>query len=182
MDGWKREMWFDETGLPWVAPSPNIPTLETAVVYPGQVFIEGTNLSEGRGTTKPFEFFGAPWIDAYELTKKLNALGLPGVVFREQWFTPTFSKFSGLNCGGCQVHVTDRNAYRPLAAALHIIKTIRDDYPGKFEFHAAYFDKIMGTSSVRTALESGKAVNAIIAGFEAGLKGFEERRKPYLLY
>lgn len=182
MEGWTREMWFDQTGLPWVVPSPNIPSLESAVVYPGQVFFEGTNISEGRGTTKPFEFFGAPWIDAYDLTKALNALGLPGVAFREQWFTPTFSKFSGLNCGGCQIHVTDRNAYRPLATTLHIIKTIRDSYPGKFEFHAKYFDKIMGTSSVRTALEAGKAVNEIVAGFEAGLKGFEERRKPYLLY
>jgi uncharacterized protein YbbC (DUF1343 family) len=182
MEGWKREMWFDESGLPWVVPSPNIPTLETAVVYPGQVFFEGTNLSEGRGTTKPFEFFGAPWIDAYELTKNLNALGLPGVIFREQWFTPTFSKFNGQNCGGCQVHVTDRNAYRPLTATLHIIKAVRDAYPDKFEFHAAYFDKIMGTASVRTALEAGKPVSEIVAGFEAGLRGFAERRKPYLLY
>jgi len=182
MEGWTREMWFDETGLPWVVPSPNIPTLESAVVYPGQVFFEGTNLSEGRGTTKPFEFFGAPWIDGYDLTRALNALGLPGVTFREQWFTPIFSKFSGQNCGGCQIHVTDRKAYRPLATTLHIIKTIRDGYPGKFEFHAKYFDKIMGTSSVRTALEAGKAVSEIVAGFGAGLKSFEEQRKPYLLY
>jgi uncharacterized protein YbbC (DUF1343 family) len=182
MDGWKREMWFDETGLPWVAPSPNIPVLETAVVYPGQVFIEGTNLSEGRGTTKPFEFFGAPWIDAYELTKSLNSLRLPGVVFREQWFTPTFSKFAGQACGGCQIHVTDRNAYRPLAAALHVIKTIRDASPKEFAFHADYFDTIMGTASVRKALEAGRPVAEIIAGFEPGLRDFAERRKPYLLY
>ncbi|RPI99280.1 MAG: DUF1343 domain-containing protein, partial [Candidatus Aminicenantes bacterium] len=108
MEGWKRTMWFDETGLPWVIPSPNMPTLDTATVYPGLVAIEGTNMSEGRGTTRPFEQFGAPWIDANELAARLNALALPGVRFREAWFTPWFSKFQGELCGGCQVHVTDR--------------------------------------------------------------------------
>jgi uncharacterized protein YbbC (DUF1343 family) len=182
MEGWRRDMWYDETGLPWVPPSPNIPTLDSAVVYPGQVFLEGTNVSEGRGTTKPFEFFGAPWIDAYELTRVLNGLRLPGVSFREQWFTPTFSKFAGLNCGGCQLHVTDRAAYRPLATALHIIKTVRDASPAEFAFHAEYFDKIMGTSSVRLAIEKGTPVAEIVAGFETGLREFSESRKPFLLY
>jgi uncharacterized protein YbbC (DUF1343 family) len=93
MSGWERQMWYDETSLPWVKPSPNMPTLETATVYPGQVFLEGTNISEGRGTTTPFEIFGAPWIDGYELTKKLNSLDLQGIKFREAWFTPTFSKY-----------------------------------------------------------------------------------------
>jgi len=93
MQGWQRKMWYDQTGLPWVSPSPNMPTLTTATVYPGQVFLEGTNVSEGRGTTKPFELFGAPWIDGYELTKRLNSLLLPGAAFREAWFTPTFSKW-----------------------------------------------------------------------------------------
>ncbi|MCJ7487462.1 MAG: DUF1343 domain-containing protein, partial [Candidatus Aminicenantes bacterium] len=102
MEGWKREMWFDETGLPWVIPSPNMPTLDTAAVYPGLVALEGTNLSEGRGTTKPFELFGAPWIDGNELAKMLNGLSLSGVRFREAWFTPSFSKFQGQLCGGCQ--------------------------------------------------------------------------------
>ena len=101
MENWTRDEWFDETSLPWTLPSPNLPTLDSATVYPGQVLIEGTNLSEGRGTTKPFEFFGAPWIDGFVLAKKLNELNLPGVKFREVWFTPTFSKFSGTNCGGC---------------------------------------------------------------------------------
>lgn len=95
MSDWRRDMWFDETGLPWVIPSPNMPTLKTATVYPGQVFVEGTNISEGRGTTKPFEFFGAPWIDGNKLTKELNSFNIPGVIFREAWFTPTFSKFGG---------------------------------------------------------------------------------------
>jgi uncharacterized protein YbbC (DUF1343 family) len=182
MEGWKREMWFDETGLPWVIPSPNMPTLDTAAVYPGLVALEGTNMSEGRGTTKPFELFGAPWIDGYELTKALNLLGLPGVRFREAWFTPSFSKFQGQLCGGCQVHVTDRDAFRPFAAALHIIKTVRDAYPGKFEFHAGYFDQVMGTASVRAALEAGTGVPAILENIRPGLEAFADLRKAYLLY
>jgi uncharacterized protein YbbC (DUF1343 family) len=182
MEGYARGMWFDETGLPWVIPSPNMPTLDTATAYPGQVFIEGTNVSEGRGTTRPFETFGAPWIDGFELAKALNALGLPGVTFREQWFTPLFSKFKDQLCGGCQLHVTDRNAYRPLAAVLHVIKTVRAMYPGKFAFHPDYFDKIMGTASVRKALEAGTGVEAIVAGWADGLARFEALRKSVLLY
>ncbi|HAV42315.1 MAG TPA: DUF1343 domain-containing protein, partial [Acidobacteria bacterium] len=112
-EGWKRDWWFDQTGLPWVMPSPNMPTLETAAVYPGQVYLEGTNLSEGRGTTRPFELFGAPWIDGWELSRKLNSLDLPGVIFREAWFTPTFSKYQGERCGGCQLHVIDRESFQP---------------------------------------------------------------------
>jgi uncharacterized protein YbbC (DUF1343 family) len=180
--GWRRDMWFDETGLPWVAPSPNMPTLDTATAYPGQVFFEGTNLSEGRGTTRPFESFGAPWIDGFDLAKALNALDLPGVRFREQWFTPAFSKFGGELCGGCQVHVTDRNAYRPLATALHVIATLRASYPDRFVFHAEYFDKIMGTAKVREALEKGTPVAEILRGFDRGLAEFAALRKPYLLY
>jgi uncharacterized protein YbbC (DUF1343 family) len=182
MEGWRRDMWFDETGLPWVIPSPNMPTVETAVVYPGLVAIEGTNLSEGRGTTKPFELFGAPWIDAYELARKLNALALPGVRFREAWFTPSFSKFQGSLCGGCQVHVTDRAEFRPFMTVLHIIKTVRDSHPKEFAFHESYFDKVMGTASVRRALEAGSGVASILENIEPGLKAFSNLRQPYLLY
>ncbi len=182
IEGWRREMWFDETGLPWVIPSPNMPTLDTATVYPGQVCLEGTNVSEGRGTTRPFEMFGAPWIDGFELTRKLNGLGLPGVSFREAWFTPSFSKFTGEQCGGAQVHVTDRNSYRPFETALYVVKTIREMYPDRFEFHAGYFDKVMGTSKVRMALEKGLEVAEIVKAYEPGLKAFAETRKPYLLY
>jgi uncharacterized protein YbbC (DUF1343 family) len=182
MEGWKREMWFDQTGLPWIIPSPNMPTLDTATVYPGLVMIEGTNMSEGRGTTKPFELFGAPWIDGFDLARTLNGLGLPGVRFREAWFTPSFSKFQGQLCSGCQVHVTDRSAFRPFSTALHIIKTVRDINPGKFEFHADYFDQVMGTASVRKALEAGTDVATILANIEPGLAAFAELRKPYLLY
>ena len=182
MEGWKRSMWFDETSLPWVIPSPNMPTLDTATVYPGQVYFEGTNLSEGRGTTRPFELFGAPWVDGHELAKKLNGLGLPGVIFREAWFTPVFSKFQGQLCGGCQIHVTDRKAFRSFAAALHIIKTVRDMYPDKFAFHAEYFDKVMGTDKVRQALEAGEEVRAVLESLEPGLAAFAALRRPYLLY
>ena len=182
MENYSRGQWFDETRLPWVIPSPNMPTPETATVYPGQVFFEGTNVSEGRGTTKPFEVFGAPWIDGFELARTLNALNLPGVRFREQWFTPVFSKFKEQLCGGCQIHVTDRNSYRPLATTLHIIAILRKTYPAKFAFHEAYFDKIMGTGSVRKALEAGTPVETIAAGWAEGLARFEELRRPYLLY
>ncbi|MBI5382566.1 MAG: DUF1343 domain-containing protein [Opitutae bacterium] len=182
MEGWTREQWFDDTRLPWVAPSPNMPTLATATVYPGQVLLEGTNLSEGRGTTQPFELFGAPWIDGFDFTRRLNALGLPGVVFREAWFTPTFSKHQGQRCGGCQVHVTDRNVFRSVATTLLMLQEVIRAYPGKLEFHADYFDKVMGISAVRLALESGADVAPVIAGFQAGIDEFARMREQYLLY
>lgn len=182
MEGWTREMWYDETKLPWIIPSPNMPTLDTATVYPGQVYLEGTNISEGRGTTKPFELFGAPWIDGYDLTKKLNALTLPGVIFREAWFTPTFSKHKGQLCGGSQVHVLNRQEYKPLTTSIHIIKSIMDTYPENFKFHAEYFDKIMGNSFVRKALEEGEKVENILARFTVDVETFLKTREPYLLY
>jgi uncharacterized protein YbbC (DUF1343 family) len=159
-----------------------MPTLDTATVYPGLVAIEGTNVSEGRGTTRPFEQFGAPWIDGRSLAMKLNALGLPGVRFREAWFTPYFSKFTGELCGGCQVHVTDREAFRSVATVLHIISTLKAMYPGQFAFHAEYFDKVMGTASVRKALEAGTEVASILASMQPGLDAFAALRKAYLLY
>jgi uncharacterized protein YbbC (DUF1343 family) len=182
MENWTRDEWFDETSLPWVMPSPNLPTLEAATVYPGQVIIEGTNLSEGRGTTKPFEMFGAPWIDGFILAEKLNALKLPGVKFREVWFTPTFSKFSGQQCGGCQLHVTDRNAYQSIATTLAILSVVKKTYGEKLELHASYFDKVMGTSTVREALERDEPTEKIVAGFAPGLAAFAKLREPYLLY
>jgi len=182
MEGWKRVMWYDETGFPWVIPSPNMPTLETATVYPGQVFLEGTNVSEGRGTTKPFELFGAPWIDGCRLTEELNRLNLPGVKFREAWFTPTFSKFKGELCGGTQIHVVDRNVYRSFDTSLFIIQAMMNIYTDNFSFHEEYFDKIMGTSRIREALEKGVAVKDIIKMYEEELESFSELRKSYLLY
>ena len=182
MQGWEREMWYDETSLPWVIPSPNMPTLDTATVYPGQVFLEGTNISEGRGMTKPFEIFGAPWIDGYELAKKLNELNLAGIKFREAWFSPTFSKYRGELCGGAQIHVIDRNQYRPFESSLHIIKTVMNMYPSHFKFYKEYIDKLMGTSKVRQALEKGSDVKDIIKSYQVDLDNFWELRKSYLLY
>ncbi len=182
MENWTRDEWFDETSLPWVLPSPNLPTLDSATVYPGQVILEGTNLSEGRGTTKPFEMFGAPWIDGFVLAKNLNELNLPGVKFREVYFTPTFSKFSGQQCGGCQLHVTERAAYQSVATTLAILCEIKKLYGDKLELHASYFDHVLGTSSVREALERGESAEKIVQGFEPGLDEFAKLRSPYLLY
>lgn len=182
MENWARDEWFDETSLPWVLPSLNLPTLDAATVYPGQVILEGSNLSEGRGTTKPFEMFGAPWIDGFVLAKKLNALNLPGVKFREVYFTPTFSKFSGQQCGGCQLHVTDRNAFQSVATTLNILSVVKQTYGDKLELHAEYFDKVLGTSSVREALERGEPVEKIVAGCQPGLAEFAKLRAPFLLY
>jgi len=132
MKGWKREMWFDQTGLPWVMPSPNMPTLDAATVYPGMCLLEGTNISEGRGTTRPFEIFGAPFIDAERLCRELNNSKLPGVFFRENYFQPTFHKFAGELCGGAQLHVIDRAIFQPFQTAVEIIQCIRKVYPDSF--------------------------------------------------
>jgi len=182
MQGWTRNMWYDETLLPWVFPSPNMPSLDTATVYPGQVFLEGTNISEGRGTTRPFELFGAPWIDGFKLTDRLNSLKLEGVIFREAWFTPVFSKFAGKLCGGAQIHVLDRDKFKPWETTLYILQTIKELYPDDLKFHPDYFDKIMGTAEVRNALEQGIKVPRIIKQFREDIEVFAERRKPYLLY
>jgi uncharacterized protein YbbC (DUF1343 family) len=125
MKNWERQMWFDQTGLPWVMPSPNMPTLDTATVYPGVCLLEGTNISEGRGTTRPFEIFGAPFIQGETLSRELNAKRLPGAIFRETYFQPTFQKFSGELCGGAQLHVTNRSAFRPFQTGIEIIRVLR---------------------------------------------------------
>ncbi|MBL9198878.1 MAG: DUF1343 domain-containing protein [Opitutaceae bacterium] len=182
MQGWRRGDWFVDTPLPWVAPSPNMPTPNTATVYPGQVLLEGTNLSEGRGTTRPFEWFGAPWIDGFVLAHELNALALPGARFRETWFTPTFSKFAGHRCGGCQLHVTDRAAFRPVTCVLAILETIKRLHGAALELHADYFDKVMGTSLVRESFERGEPFQKIAASWEPGLAQFAREREQFRLY
>ncbi len=182
LEGWRRADWFVDTPLPWVAPSPNMPTPNTATVYPGQVLLEGTNLSEGRGTTRPFEWFGAPWIDGYVLARKLNALALPGARFRETWFTPTFSKFAGQRCGGCQLHVIDRDALRSVTCVLAILETIKRLHGAELDLHADYFDKVMGTSLVREAFERGESFAQIAATWEPGHAAFARERAEFLLY
>jgi uncharacterized protein YbbC (DUF1343 family) len=165
-----------------VIPSPNMPTLNTAMVYPGQVYLEGTNVSEGRGTTKPFELFGAPWIDANHLTHILNSLNLPGVRFREAWFKPVMSKYKGKLCGGSQIHITDRDFFKPFECTLWIIKTIREEYPDHFRFHEEYFDKIMGTDQIRQALIKGTSIKKITDSYQKELASFKQKREKHLIY
>ncbi|UFJ39530.1 DUF1343 domain-containing protein [Brevibacillus humidisoli] len=183
MEGWRRSMWFDDTGLPWVLPSPNMPTLETAMVYPGNGLFEGTNLSEGRGTTRPFELIGAPYIEGWRLAERLNSLNLPGVSFREAYFSPTFSKYKGENVGGVQVYVTDREAYQPVRTALMMIREVKSLYPDQLAWRSDnWIDKLMGTNSVRQALDAGTSVDDIVADWQTELEEFKALRESYLLY
>jgi uncharacterized protein YbbC (DUF1343 family) len=191
MDGWRREMWFEDTGLPWVLPSPNMPTVETAVVFPATVHIEGTELSEGRGTTKPFEINGAPYIDPWAWSDALEKYNFPGVAFRQTYFQPTFQKHAGVTCGGLQIHVTDRDAFTPVIVGIAMIKTAYDLYTDRFEwkrddyeyeFGKNPFDVVCGTDKIRKAIESGTPLKEIENSWAEGLADFTEARKPYLLY
>jgi uncharacterized protein YbbC (DUF1343 family) len=186
MRGWTRSMWYDQTGLPWVPPSPNMPTLETATLYPGVCLIEGTNLSEGRGTTKPFEWIGAPWLKAEKWAETLNDLSIPGVRFRPIHFTPTFSKYANEGCHGVQIHIMDRETAKPTEIALHLISTALRDYPDRFEFRQSrgrsFFDLLAGTDTLRLALMGGESPIKIVQGWQADVDAFANRRNPYLLY
>ena len=183
MENWSREEWFDETSLPWVLPSPNLPTPESATVYPGQVIIEGTNLSEGRGTTKPFEFFGAPWIDGFVLSKKLNELNLPGVKFREVSFTPTFSKFSGQQCGGCQLHIIDRDG---LSAHRHdafdFVRHQKGSTATNWNFTPNILTRCWGLRACGKLWNGASRWTKLSPAFQPGLNEFAKLRAPYLLY
>lgn len=191
MTGWKREMWFEETGLPWILPSPNIPTVDTCVVFPATVHLEGTELSEGRGTTKPFELNGAPFIDANAWAETLNAFDFPGVKFRHAYFEPWFSEFAGRTCGGIQIHVTDREAFTPVIVGIAMVKTAYDMYTDKFqwrqndyeyEFGRNPMDIVCGTDKIRKQIEKGVTLDEIESDWADGLAGFRDARKPYLLY
>ncbi len=183
MEGWKREMWFDDTGLFWVMPSPNMPTLDTATVYPGSCLFEGTNISEGRGTTRPFEIIGAPWINPYALAGELKKLGLEGVIFRPLFFVPTFSKYKDQQCGGVQIHVTDRSCFAPVKTALNIIYTILQMYHDKFKWicnNRHFFDQLIGTDKVRESLIKGISVDDIICSWKNEFSDFFKIRSKYL--
>jgi uncharacterized protein YbbC (DUF1343 family) len=191
MQGWKREMFFEETRLPWVMPSPNMPTVDTAMVYPGMCLFEGTNVSEGRGTTRPFEIFGAPWIDPYVLCKVMERFALPGVVLRPLFFTPTFNKYRGELCGGAQIHVTNRRSFRPVKTALCLLSVLRGSFGKKFAWKEPPYefvtdrlpiDILFGNSWVREGIDRGEDPNAIEAKWRDGLNKMAEARKPYLLY
>ena len=183
--GWRRDHAEPGRALPWVPPSPNMPTPDTALVYPGTALFEGTNVSEGRGTTRPFEIVGAPFVDADALAARMNALGLPGVRFRPAWFTPVFSKHAGALCGGVQLHVTDRDAFRPFRTGLALLVAIRASYPHDFEFLAGdppFFDKLVGNGWIRQAIVDGESLDAIEARWQPGLQRFDNMRKRHLLY
>ncbi len=180
--GWHREQWFDQTGLEWISPSPNMPTVTTAAVYPGLCLIEGTNLSEGRGTTRPFELVGAPWLNSRELAERLNRLQLPGVRFREQAFTPTFSKYRDEQTPGIQIHIVDRDSFHPLPTVLHLLKEVRRLHPQQLVFDEASFDRLVGNSWVRIALTQGTPVEDIVDQWQPALQEFRQTRAKYLLY
>jgi len=179
-------MWYNQTGLMWVPPSPNIPTVDTAMLYPGTCLIEGTNLSEGRGTTKPFEWVGAPWIDADEWSEVLNHREVPGVRFRPVHFTPIVSKYAKEVCHGVNVHIIDGEVAKPVQIALHIISTVLDDHSTHFKFchtdGVYFFDLLAGTADLRLALADGQSPNEISRGWQVDIDEFSDRRKPYLIY
>jgi uncharacterized protein YbbC (DUF1343 family) len=191
MGGWERGFWFDETDAPWVLPSPNMPTVDTATVFPGTVHLEGTQLSEGRGTTRPFELVGAPYIEAFAYSEALNKLNLKGVYFRPCGFQPTFQKHAGKTCGGVQIHVLDRQQFEPVSAGVAIVKIAYDMYPEQFKwkvppYEYVYdrnpFDVISGTDKLRLAIESQVRMEDILDSWESGTDFFRTLRTPYLLY
>jgi len=188
---WERRLWFDETDLPWVLPSPNMPTLEAATVFPGTVHFEGTLVSEGRGTTRPFELIGAPYVKAEELARYLSELNLPGVKFRATHFLPTFQKHAGETCGGVQIHVTDRQSFKPVLTGAAILKAILELYPNDFQwkqppyeyvFDRLPFDVIAGTDELRLKLLAGASLGDLEEWWRAEVKVFSEEREKYLLY
>lgn len=181
MQNWQRQMWFDETGLPWVPTSPAMPHVLTTILYPGMCLLEGTNFSLGRGTSLPFELCGAPWLDGYRLAQEMNALDLPGVRFRPISFTPSASIHSGSECQGVQVHITDRNKLRPVEMALNLIATARCMSVGHFSWNP-HFQRLAGSADLHSKLESGMPVSQITAEMADFITNFKDRRQKYLLY
>lgn len=191
LEGWARELWFDETDVPWVLPSPNMPTLDSATVFPGTVHLEGTQMSEGRGTTRPFELVGAPYVEAAQYARALEAFGLPGVKFRASNFLPTFQKHAGETCGGVQIHVEDREAFEPFITGVATVKACFEMYeedfkwknpPYEYVFDQNPFDVISGTDRLRACIERGDSLETIQGLWESELREFGELRERFLLY
>jgi uncharacterized protein YbbC (DUF1343 family) len=191
MDGWSRPMYHDATGLPWVMPSPNVPTLDTAIVYPGAVLFEGTMLSEGRGTTRPFELVGAPWIDSERFAAAMNGRRLPGVYFRPAVFEPTFQKHAKTPCGGCQVHVLDRKVFRPCAVAAALLLEFFTSDPQQFAWRPPPYEYehkklpieiLAGSPELREQVERQAPLEEITASWQRQSEGFRTVRDSYLLY
>ena len=192
IEGWNRKTWFEKTGLPWVLPSPNMPSLETATVYPGMCLLEGTNLSEGRGTTRPFEIFGAPFIEPESLVKELNRYRLPGIFFRPMYFRPAFQKYADELCGGAQLHVTKREKFRPFKTGVAVLKAVHDLYPEQFAWKEPPYeyeevklpiDILSGTDRLRKDIERGEKLNEMEAWWTEQCREFDITiRKRYLIY
>ena len=191
LDGWRRSMYHDDTGVPWIIPSPNLPTLDSAIVYPGAVLFEGTKLSEGRGTTRPFELIGAPWIDGERLADAMNARGLPGVHFRPAFFEPTFQKHTGHTCGGCQLHVLDRRSFRPVRTSVELLAEFRRQDPARFgwreppyeyEHDKQPIDILYGSARLRMVVEADGDIAALVATWTADEDAFQRTREKFLLY
>ena len=191
MEGWRRDMYFDATGLTWIMSSPNIPTFETTIVYPGTVLFEGTNVSEGRGTTRPFELVGAPWVAAERFAGAMNRRELPGVFFRPVVFEPTFHKHANQACAGCQIHVRDRRTFRPVATAAALLDAFRASDPSQFawknppyeyEHDKLPIDVLAGSSGLREQVEAGMSAADIARSWEAPVAEFRKIRERYLLY
>ncbi len=191
MRGWSRSMYHDDAQAPWVMPSPNMPTLDTAIVYPGTVLFEGTNVSEGRGTTRPFEIVGAPWVSDERFADALNARRVPGVYFRPTFFEPTFHKHAKTGCGGVQIHVTDRMAFRPVLAGVLLTEAFRAADPAAFawrqppyeyEYEKLPFDILAGTCETREQIEAGLRAEEIARSWEPAVAEFQKVRERFLLY
>jgi len=191
MRGWQRDMHYDHTGLPWVMPSPNMPTVDTALVYPGMCLVEGTELSEGRGTTRPFELAGAPHLDGVKLAAALTAMDLPGVKLRPAVFTPTFQKHAKEPCGGVQLHVTNWDHFRPYRTGVAFLKACHDQAPDKFRWRERAYefvdaipaiDLLAGTDAVRKGIEAGASLDELAARWPRDEGAFAEEREQYLLY
>jgi uncharacterized protein YbbC (DUF1343 family) len=191
MQGWRRDMFFSDTQLPWVLPSPNMPTLETAIVYPGMCLLEGTNISEGRGTTRPFELSGAPWINPTQLVRDLNRMELPGLVFRPVHFTPTFHKWAEERIGGVQIHVANRGEFRPVLTGLALLTLYRKMGEGRFawkrppyeyETEKLPIDILCGTDRIRKLIEAEAGLDELQESWKTRLQEFREIRQKYLLY
>jgi uncharacterized protein YbbC (DUF1343 family) len=190
-EAWQRKQHWDETGLPFVPPSPNMPTPATALVYPGMCLCEGTNISEGRGTCRPFEQFGAPWLDGSQLASDLNTEDLPGVVFRPVTFVPTFDKHCGTACGGAMIHVIDRQAFRPLLTGIAVIQAARRlggsrfawrTEPYEFVADIPAFDLLCGTDQIRKGIEADWPLPRLVEGFDAQLADFLPKKAQHELY
>ena len=189
LEKWKRSMWFDETGLPWIAPSPNMQTISTAAIYPGMCLVEGTNISEGRGTSDPFHIAGAPWADPDLVLRQLDRFEIRGVRFAPEHFTPTETpgrahkpKYEGVVCHGIRISITNRDLIAPVRLGISVLDAFRRAHPDQMTFDRERFDNLAGNSPVREELELGVPPDKICAGWENDLKAFGEIRSKYLLY